>query len=159
MEDEEQENFEKNMELLKETLRRANKEERQKQKQISNRLTVIAERMTILLKEFEELIESSRRNKCPENTANQDNKQASEMSNEEFNKWIKQSNKYFERYFAWSSHSLETNTEKIRIVKEFIELITQFCIVETEEKWLLLSIALRSQPNLLKYLETSNGNE
>jgi phage-related minor tail protein len=75
------------------------------------------------------------------------------MSNEEFNEWTKQNSKNFDEHFAWTSKTLKIMTQQMKIINEIMELMTELCTLETEEKWLLLSIALRSQPNLLKYLE------
>jgi len=41
----------------------------------------------------------------------------------------------------------------MELIEENIGIIFEMFVLEKNEKWLLLSIALRSQPNLLKYLQ------
>jgi hypothetical protein len=41
----------------------------------------------------------------------------------------------------------------VNITREILESVIELWNLTEEEKWLLLSIALRSQPNLLKYLQ------
>lgn len=152
-----QETNEKNpRELLKEVLKRANKKEKQEHEQVSNRQVAIVKRIIALFKEYTELSERNERNKCPENTSKQDSKRVREMSNEEYSKWIEKSNQYYDEYFAWSCKSLSIMTEQVGIVSEIMDLIFELCALENKEKCLLLSIVLRSQPSLMRYIESGN---
>lgn len=149
MENQKQENYE---ELLKEALGRAKKEEKLKYEKISDRQVANAKRIIAILDEYEELCEKSERNKCPESTPAEDSKRVAAMSSAEFNEWIERTRKESHESFVWSSKTLSIMKDQIVLVKELMELGIELWRLETEEKWLLLSIALRSQPNLLKYL-------
>ena len=150
----EEKHSEKNKtELIREALRRAKRNEREEYEEIIKSQVALGERIFAIWKEHKELCESSERNKCPENPEANQTKRASEMSNAEFSESMKQFNEYISAYFAWSNESIRTATKQTALVNEIIELITELCTSEAKEKWLLLSIALRSQPNLLKYLQ------
>jgi ATP-dependent exoDNAse (exonuclease V) beta subunit len=144
-------------ELLKEVLRRANKKEKQEYEQIGRRQATNAKRILDIMQEFEELTEESKRNKFPEKNSKNDGKRASEMSAEEFNEWMDRSSKYFDDSFAWSCKCIQNNTERIKLVEEFLKLLIELWTLEANEKWLLISIALRSQPNLMRFIEGGNA--
>lgn len=153
-----QETNEKNpKELLKEAVRRANKKEKQEYEQISNRRTAITERVRAILNEYEELSEESERNKCPESTPIPDGKRIVAMPMEEFNKWVENAKRELHESSVWSRKTFSIMTKQMALIKELLELSTERLSLERKEKWLLLSVALRSQPNLLKYIE--NGDK
>ena len=137
-------------EMRKEVLRRASKEEKQEHKRISSRRVAIGEKIIAIGEEWNNLIVRSKENKSPRMATN--SKSAVEMSNVEFNEYMRQSRKDSEDHFAWSSKSFAIMTEQLELIHEIIELITESSTLGEEEKWLLLSIALRSQPNLMKYM-------
>ena len=140
--------------LLKDVLGRANKLENQEYEKISKIQSIIAEKNSAMLTKWNELSERSKRNECPKETAKSKNqKPLKDMSMEEFNRWSEANNKYFEASFAFFTESTEINTERIAVIKEIMESAIELWSLCNEEKWLLLSIALRSQPNLLKYLK------
>jgi len=143
--------------MLKEALRRANKKEREEHEQISNKKTAIIERIVALIEEYKELSEKSEKDKCPEDTAPQNKKPANEMSAEEFNEWMAQSRKESRESFEWSSRTLDVLKKQMVLIRELMELSVELCVLEREEKWLLLSVALRSQPNLLRFIEGGNA--
>jgi len=143
-------------ELLKEALRRANKKEKQEYEEISKRQNAIWERVLAIFKEYEELNEESQRNKCPESTPTPDSKRVVAMSTEEFNQWMEQTRRECRESSAWSSKSFSIMSKQMTLIKELIELSSELLGLEREEKWLLLSVALRSQPNLLRYIEGGN---
>jgi hypothetical protein len=138
--------------LVKETLGRANKQEKIEHEEIREKKRVVVKRLKVAQEEFDGLVERSKRNEYPKNATNTNNKPASQMSNEEFSEYMRQSNKHTEEHFAWSSESIAIMTEQVKIANEFMESIIELSNLGTDEKWLLLSIALRSKPNLLKYL-------
>jgi len=144
-------------ELLKEVLRRANKREKQEHEQLGNRKTAIIERIVVLIAEYKELSEDSEKGKCPEGTAAQNKKPANEMSTEEFTEWMAQSRKESRESFEWSSRTLDVLKKQMVLIRELMELSVELCVLEREEKWLLPSVALRSQPNLLRFIE-GGGN-
>jgi hypothetical protein len=78
------------------------------------------------------------------------------MSSGEFNEWIEQTRKESNESSAWSSKTLKIITEQVVLIKETVDLLIEFWGLETDEKWLLLSVALRSQPNLMRYIESGN---
>ncbi len=143
-------------ELLKEVLRRANSKEKQEYEQISDRQIAIAKRVLAILEEYEELDAESERNKRPESTPVPDGKRVAAMSSGEFNEWIEQTRKESNESSAWRSKIMKIITEQVALIKETQDLLIEFCGLETDEKWLLLSIALRSQPNLMRYIESGN---
>jgi hypothetical protein len=147
-------NFESKNELRKEALRRANKQEKQEYGEIREKKIAILKKLKVAQMEYDGLIERNKRNEYPKDSTKSNNKPASQMSNEEFSEYMKQSNKHSEEHFAWTSESIAIMTEQVKIVNEFIESIIELNNLGTDEKWLLLAIALRSQPTLLKYLET-----
>ena len=146
-------NFESRNELLREVLKRANKQEKIDHEEIREKKRVVVKRLKVAQEKFDGLAERSKRNEYPKNAINTYNKPASQMSNEEFSEYMRQSNKHSEEHFAWTSESIAIMTEQVKIVDEFMDSIIELSNLGTDEKWLLLSIALRSQPNLLKYLE------
>jgi hypothetical protein len=140
--------------LLKEALERANKLEKQEHEKINKRQSAIAVNDVALVKKWDELIERNKRNECPKETAESRNqKPASEMSMEEFNQYIAANRKYSKDSFDWFSENIALCTEMIQITREILESVIELWNLTKEEKWLLLSIVLRSQPNLLKYLK------
>ena len=141
-------------ELLKEVLGRANKLEKQEYEKISKIQSIISEKNSDLLTKWIDLSERSKINECPKETEESKNhKPVKDMSMEEFNRWSEANNKYFEASFAFFNKNVEINIERIKVIKEIMESVIESWSLCKEEKWLLLSIALRSQPNLLKYLK------
>ena len=140
--------------LKKEVLRRANKQEKQEHENISKRQSVIAEKDVALVKKWDALSERSKRNEYPKETAESKNhKHVSEMTMDEFNNYMAANRKYTDASFACSTESMQINSERLDVLKEVMESIIELWNLGDEEKWLLLSIALRSQPNLLKYTQ------
>jgi hypothetical protein len=75
------------------------------------------------------------------------------MSTEEFNQYMAANRKYSKDSFDWISENIAICTEMTKITGEIFESVIELWNLSEEEKWLLLSIVLRSQPNLLKYLQ------
>jgi len=168
MEEEKQDNSEKHRELLKEVLKRANKNERQEYDEISDRQDTIIERIQEIFAEQEQLSERSRKNEYPKTVNTEYSLKSSEelmkMTSEETRLWSEQVDREIEenkrkredwngRFDKWLAESSATISRQIELTKETIKLMTKLLALENKEKWLLLSIALRSQPNLLKYLQ------
>jgi hypothetical protein len=72
---------------------------------------------------------------------------------EEFNEYIAANNKYTTASFAYFNESISINTERADIIMEIMQSLVELLNIGNDEKWLLLSIALRSQPNLLRYMK------
>jgi len=108
------------------------------------------------LNEYEELSEESERNKCPESTPVPDGKSVVAMSMPDFNEWIEHTRRELHESSVWSRKNFSIMTKQMALIKELLELSTERLNLEREEKWLLLSIVLRSQPNLLRYIEGGN---
>ena len=133
--------------LLKEALRRANKLEKQEYENITERQKEIAVNDVALLKKWKELCERDERNRCQNEAAESKNhKPVTEMSMDEFDQYMAANRKYF-------SESISFCTETTTITRELFESVIKLWNLTDEEKWLLLSITLRSQPNLLKYVK------
>ena len=140
--------------LLKDVLGRANKLEKQEYENITKRQKAIAVNDVALIKKWRELAERGKRNECPKETAESKNhKPVSEMSMEEFDHYMAANRKCSKDFFDWISENISINTEMIEITREILESVIELWNLTEEEKWLLLSVALRSQPNLLKYLK------
>jgi hypothetical protein len=140
--------------LLKDVLGRANKLEKQEYENITKRQKAIAVNDVALVKKWNELAERGKRNECPrETTESKNHRPISEMSMEEFDQYMAANRKYSKESFDWTSESIRICTEMTKITREIFESVIELWNLTKEEKWLLLSIVLRSQPNLLKYLK------
>lgn len=139
------------LELVKEAISRANKKE--KKEWISNfeRREKIGKRMLEIDSELERLEQMDKENKMPERRYLKEN-EIYTMSKEEiesYNEMLEEHNKEFS---LWSEKSHSINSEIMKLNKERIGLMGDFFNLEFEEKWILLSIVLRSQPSLMKYI-------
>jgi hypothetical protein len=143
---------EKNFKLLKEVLARANKKEKQEYENISSQQCAIAKSLLSIKKEFGELTKESKQNKYPDN-APRKQKPVSQMSSEEFNDYMREYDRYFNAHFQWAGKCIENNTKRIEVVGEFLKALFEIIYLQEQEKCLLLSVALRSQPNLLRYIK------
>jgi hypothetical protein len=132
-------------ELLKEALGRANKLEKQEYEKITARQKEIGENDVALVIKWKELCEQDERNKCSNETESKNRKPVAEMSMDEFDLYMAANSKYF-------SESISFCTETSKITRELFESVIELWNLTEQEKWLLLSITLRSQPNLSKYM-------
>jgi hypothetical protein len=137
--------------LLKEALTRANKKEKQEYENILKKQIVLGERFDTVMKEWQDIRDKQKHKYGPQEPQ-KSQKSTEEMSTDEFMQEMKANNKYFHDCLHWNTEQITTNTEQIGKVSQLVELITEFIALENEAKWLLLSIALRTQPNLLKYI-------
>ena len=168
MEEEKQDNFEKQRELLKEVLRRANKKERQEYNEISDRHDAIIDRMQEIQSELEQLSARNSKNEYPKTVDTKYTLKSTEelmrMTSEESRLWSEKTDReikenrrksedWNEKFDKWNAENSAINSRQMELIKENIGLIFEMLVRERKEKWLLLSIALRSQPNLLKYLQ------
>jgi hypothetical protein len=138
-------------ELVKEAMRRANKKERQERVSIVKREKEIFKRMKEIVSEIKLLEQKRRENKMPESEYHtlEEIKAMSVEDLQEWNKRMKRRNKEFP---AWSSKDDAILSKQRRLNNEFEELHSEFFTLQDKEKWLLLSIVLRSQPSLMKYV-------
>jgi len=156
-------------ELLRNVLRRTNKEERQKYDSIVERQNAIAERMQEIGLEIDVLSERDKLNKFPEkeftyfHAPDKTHDEIMGMSSGELHEWCEQikresseynagCKRYNEGFDVWFAKTTVISNEKMKLIDESVTLKKEFDSLEDKEKWLLLSIALRSQPNLLKYV-------
>jgi len=147
-------------ELLKEVLRRARKEEKQEHDSIVDRQNAIANRMDEITSEMDKLSERDKKNEYPKSHFyTPQAKSANDMSKEEFDDWMRQlkreteeSKQWMEKYDRWNAENKAIMEERMRLFEQMVKLRLEYDDFEVEEKWLLLSIVLRSQPNLLKYM-------
>jgi len=144
-----QENYKK---LLKEVLNRANKGEKQAYEILSSKQIALIDSFSALHREWAKIIESKKTDECPKDPTLHD-KPVTEMSNTEFSERMRCWNKYVAEFFTWSNRCLSANTEQIGIIGDLGKLLFELYVLETEEKWLMLSIAIRSQPSLLYYMD------
>jgi hypothetical protein len=155
--------------LLREVVSRANQEELQQYEEIVKRQIEISKRVQQISFEKKVLNERNRMNVFPEqpNTNRAPDKTHEEvkrMSDAEHHMWIEQiieenaeynakSKGYIEKLEGWSAKNNVIMDERMKLTEEFLELKKESDILEEKEKWLLLSIAIRSQPNLLNYIQ------
>lgn len=139
--------------LLKEVLARANKQEKQDYEKIKDKKSAVAKLVIELQTKLHELVERDRRNEYPKDSAYKCNKSVVEMTMDEFNEYMKHTSSHSEEHFKWVSESISIVTQYAEMMSEFLDLEIELKNLSYEEKWLLLSIALKSQPNLLKYLK------
>ena len=167
MEEEKRDNFEK-QELLKEVLKRANKKEGQEYNEISDKQDAIIDRMQKVQSELINLSERNRKNEYPKTVETKYTLKSTEelmrMTSEESRLWSEQmdreikenrrkSEDWTEKFDKWLAENSVINSRQMELIEENIGIIFEMLVLERKEKWLLLSIALRSQPNLLKYLQ------
>ncbi len=138
--------------LLKEVLTRANKKEKQEYENILKKQIVLGERFDTILKEWQ-TIRDKQNHKYGPQEPKKSQKSTEEMSTDEFMREMKEHNKYFHDSLEWNTEQIATNNRQIEKISQLIELTTEFISLESEVKWLLLSIALRTQPNLLRYIK------
>lgn len=168
MEEEKRDNFEKQKELLKEVLKRANKKEKQDYNEISDQQDAIIDRKQEIQSELEKLSERTRNNENPRMADTKYTLKSSEelmrMTSEENRLWSEQIDReieenrrktkdWSEKFDKWLAENSAINSKQMELIDESIEIILEMLVLERKEKWLLLSIVLRSQPNLLKYLQ------
>jgi hypothetical protein len=141
--------IDKNMKslLLKEVLSRATKKEKQDYEKIKDKKNVASKLVIDLLAKLHELAERDRRNECPKDPAYKCNKSVAEMTRDEFNEYMKQSNSHSHEQFKWMKESIAIVTNHVEIMSEFLDSEIELNNLSYEEKWLLLSFALKSQPN------------
>lgn len=155
--------------LLKEVLGRAKKEEKQEHKAIIERQIAIAKRIKDIELEIEALMERNRNNEYPkrmDNTYHAPDKTHDEimkMSSWEFHEWCQQiireasefneeGKRWNDGFEIWNAKNTVILNEEFKLIAESISLKNEFYSLEDKEKWLLLSIALRSQPSLMKFI-------
>jgi hypothetical protein len=139
--------------LLKEVLVRATKEEKLEHEKIMKKRNVLSKLAIELQSKWHELLEREKRNEYPKDIAYKQNKSIVEMTMDEFNEFMTQTNSQFEGHFKWANENIAIVTECVEVLQKLLESQIELKNACYEEKWLLLSIALKSQPSLLKYLE------
>ena len=162
-------NDENRRKLLKEVVGRARKEEKDEYVTILERQIAIAKRLDEIKMEIEVLSERDKQNKYPEQefrcfrAPDKTHDEIMRMSNGEYHEWSAQvvreasehtaeCRRYNEGFEIWFAKDKVIWDEKMKLIDEGIALKNEFNNLEDKEKWLLLSIALRSQPNLLRYI-------
>ena len=155
--------------LLKEVLARANREQKQEYRVILSRQIEIAKRLQEIQLEIKVLKERERNNEYPKTDDNsyhapdKTHGEIMDMSNGELHEWSEQikketteyttgSGRWNEKMEIWRAKDNVIFDEKLKLFDESIKLNKEFYNIGEEEKWLLLSIALRSQPTLMKYM-------
>jgi hypothetical protein len=142
---------------LKEILSRANKEEKQAYNTLSSKQLAVIDSVSDLIRAFGRINDTKNLDLCPKDPTSGD-KTVTEMSNAEFSDYVRRWNNYLVEYFKWSSRNISTTTEQIALIGDLIGVLINLISNEAEEKWLLLSIAIRSQPNLLTYIQKEDSH-
>jgi hypothetical protein len=139
--------------LLKEVLTRANKQEKQDYEKIRVKKSAASKLVSELRTNLLELAERQRSNEYPKDSEYNNNKSVVEMTMDEFNDYMKHSSSHFEERFKWANERVAIITEQTEILTKFLGSEIELNNLGYEEKWLLVSVALRSQPSLMKYLK------
>jgi len=139
------------IELVKEAVKRANKKEKQEWESNFKRRLEIDKRVKEIWSEIKRLDQREEENKMPERRCLKEN-EIYTMSNEELESYNKMLEEHNKKFSIWSEKSNLISSEKMKLYDESTKLIKEFNSLEYEEKWILLSIVLRSQPTLMKYI-------
>ena len=139
--------------LLKEVLARANKEEKIEHGKIAKKRSVLVKLVSELLLKWHDLFERDKRNEYPKDTGYECNKSVVEMTTDEFDEYMEQTTRQREGFFKWANENIANATEGVDLLHKLLESEVELKNLCYDEKWLLLSIALKSHPSLLKYLE------
>lgn len=129
--------------LLKEVLARANKQEKQDYEKIKDKKSAVSKLVIELQTKLHELAERDRRNEYPKDTAYKCNKSVAEMTMDEFNEYIKHTSNHSQEQFKWAKESISIITQFAEIMSKFLDSEIELKNLSIEEKWLLLSIALK----------------
>ena len=138
--------------LLKEVLGRATKEEKLEHEKIMKKRSVLTKLAIESQSKWHELFEREKRNRHPKVHGNKCNKSVVEMTTVEFDEYMTQTSTQSEENFKWANESIAIVTECVEVLQKLLESEIKLKNLCYEEKWLLLSIAIKSQPSLLKYL-------
>jgi hypothetical protein len=162
-------------ELIQEVLHRANKAEKQQYKEIIERKLEISKRASEISHEQEVLSERDKINLLPERPSttyhapDKSNKEIMGMSSGDLHEWTQQvvketeeynynSKKYNEELEVYRAKNSVLMKERMKLIEESLALKIEFDALEKKEKWLLLSIAIRSQPNLLTFIQKEDSH-
>ena len=147
-----QENEKRNrLELVKEAISRANKKEKQEWASNFERREGIGKRMREIDSELKRLEQMRKESKMPERQYLKEN-EIYTMSNQELDSYNRMLEKHNKDFSIWSKKSDSINSEIMKLYGERVDLMVEFFKLEYEEKWIFLSIVLRSQPSLMKYV-------
>ncbi|WGM90179.1 MAG: hypothetical protein NUK63_03425 [Candidatus Bathyarchaeum tardum] len=138
-------------ELIKEAIRRANKKEKQEWTANFVRRLEISKRLKEISLEIKRLDQQEKEIEVPERRRLTGDKIFG-MSTEElqaFNEMMEEHNK---KLSIWNEKYAEISAERMKLYEESTKLHIEFLSLENEEKWILLSIVLRSQPTLMNYI-------
>ena len=129
--------------LLKEVLARANKQEKQDYEKIKDKKSAVSKLVIELQTKLYELAERDRRNEYPKTSAYKRNKSVAEMTMDEFNEYMKHTSSYSEEHLKWVGERISIITQFAETMSEFLDSEVELKNLSYEEKWLLLSIAMK----------------
>lgn len=162
------------LELLKEVLNRANKDEIEQYYGIFNRKVEISKRMEQIsfedkvLDERDSLIIYPEKEDSTYHAPDRSHDEIMGMSSGDLHDWSQQIiketaeyNKNLQRYNealeVWGAKNKVIMNDRLKLTKEFLELKKELDNLKENEKWLLLKVAIRSQPNLLTFIQKDNN--
>lgn len=137
--------------LIKQALSKANPEEKRQYEKILQQKAEQTQRMQEIGIAQEALNEKDRNNVEPQNPRanplvwSKQSKTAQEAKNK----------KYRDELKAYNVQNIAILNERIKLIKEFLEAKAALDVLEEKEKWLLLTMALRNQPNLLNFMQSN----
>jgi hypothetical protein len=147
--------------LLKEVLLKAKPDEKQQYEKILQRKNEISQKMQQISSAQETLNEKDKHNVLPEKPSSTSGANLPVWSRQaikdaaDFSAKVKRYSEALEAYHAENAVILKMRMERMQ---EFLALKAERDGLEEKEKWLLLTIAIRSQPNLLNFMQIKEDN-
>ncbi len=143
-------NQEYQAQLIKEALTKAKPEEKRQYERVLQQKAELTQRIQEIGLAQEALNEKDRDNVLPEKPSTDSqvwNKQT-KIAQDAKNK------RYREELRAYNAQNTAILNERIKLINEFLEAKATLDALEEKEKWLLLTMAIRSQPNLLNFMQS-----
>jgi hypothetical protein len=143
-------NQEYQAQLIKEALTKAKPEEKRQYERILQQKVELTQRIQEIGLVQEALNKKDRDNVLPEKPStdpqvwSKQSKTAQDAKNE----------RYREELRAYNAQNTAILNERIKLINDFLEAKATLDALEEKEKWLLLTMAIRSQPNLLNFMQS-----
>ncbi|MCW4030195.1 MAG: hypothetical protein NWE92_11185 [Candidatus Bathyarchaeota archaeon] len=148
-------NQEYQAQLIKEALTKANPEEKRQYDKILQRKAEQTQRMQEIGIAQEALNEKDKNNVLPEKPS------ADPQVWSKLSKTVQEAkNKlYREELKTYNTQNTDILNERIKLINKFLETKSALDTLEEKEKWLLLTMAIRNQPNLLNFIQSEKNEK
>jgi Skp family chaperone for outer membrane proteins len=142
--------------LLKEALNRANQQEKQQYTDILHQKQALSAKLQDLSAAHTALNEKDQRNVPPEKPSIDPQVGGRQNKTADYNAKTK---RYREELKAYNAQNTAILQERINLIAETLQAKASLDALGEKEKWLLLTMALRSQTNLLNFIQKEENNE